>query len=162
MSRLLPFWMFSVVLSGCWAFGSDGSRLEGRYRLDAMERPWTSVDPGGADFAWWHRPSGATIYADSNCEKGFSDSSLERLASAQSAAIDDSQQISLREHRLADRDALTAVYSGQVDGVPVVVSTTILKKDRCIYDFVMVAPVSADDSLSADYDSLVASFREKR
>ena len=153
--------MMAVVFSGCWAFGSDGSRLEGRYRLDALERPWTTVDPGGADFAWWHRETGATIYSDSNCEKGFSDSSLERLASAQSAAIDDAQQVSLKEHRLAERGALTAVYRGQVDGVPVLVTTTVLKKDRCIYDFVMVAPVSADGSLAADYDSLVASFREK-
>ena len=97
--------MMAVVFSGCWAFGSDGSRLEGRYRLDALERPWTTVDPGGADFAWWHRETGATIYSDSNCEKGFSDSSLERLASAQSAAIDDAQQVSLKEHRLAERGA---------------------------------------------------------
>ena len=153
--------ILGATLSGCWAFGSDGSRLEGRYRLDTLERPWTTVEPGGADFAWWHRESGATIYADSNCEKGFSDSSLERLAAAQSAAIDEAQQVALREHRLADREALTAVYQGLVDGVPAVVTTTVLKKDRCIYDFVMVAPTSADDSLAADYDSLVASFREK-
>jgi hypothetical protein len=61
-----------------------------------------------------------------------------------------------------ERDALTAVFKGQVDGVPVMVTTTVVKKDRCIYDFVMVAPVTADESLSADYDSLVESFREKR
>ena len=162
MSRMLPACLCMAVLSGCWAFGSDGSRLEGRYRLQALERPWTTVDPGGADYAWWHRETGATIYSDSNCEKGFSDSSLERLASAQSAAIDDAQQIALREHRLVERDALTAVFKGQVDGVPVMVTTTVVKKDRCIYDFVMVAPVTADESLSADYDSLVESFREKR
>ena len=161
MRRILSMSTGLCLLSGCWAFGSDGSRLEGRYRLAQLERPWTTVDAGGADYAWWHRESGATIYSDSNCEKGYSDSSLERLANAQSAAIDDAEQVSLREHRLAERDALTAVYSGQVDGVPVVVTTTILKKDRCIYDFVMVAPVGSEDVLTADYDSLVASFREK-
>ena len=162
MSRLAALVVVLSVLSGCWAFGSSGSRLEGRYRLEVLESPWVSVDSGGADFAWWHKESGATIYSDSNCEKGFSDSSLERLANAQSAAIDDAEQVSIREHRLADRDALTAVYRGQVDGVSVQVTTTVMKKDRCIYDFVMVAPIEADDTLDEDYQALVASFRDKR
>ena len=154
--------LFVALLSGCWAFGSGGSRLEGRYRLSDLERPWTVVDAGGADFAWWHRETGATIYTDSNCEKAFSDSSLERLANAQAAAIDDSQLVELKEHRLSERDALTAIYAGQVDGVPVRVMTTVVKKDRCIYDFVMVAPVSTDAPLEQDYQSLVASFEVKR
>ncbi len=136
--------------------------MEGRYTMDPLGRDWKSVDPGGADNAWWHKEAGATLYTDSNCEKGYSDSSLARLARAQAAAIETPVLVSEHTGQLASRAAYTARYSGQVDGVPVAVTTTVLKKGRCIYDFVLIAPVSGAEALHSDYESHVASFRIKK
>ncbi len=149
-----------AVLCACWPFGGGGrSKLEGRYSVEHPGRPWAAVDPGGADRAWWHTENGTTLYTDSNCEQAYVDNSLERLAQAQAAAIDDATLRESTQHRLAGRAALTATFDGQVDGVPVVVTTTVLKKDQCIYDFVMVAPVNGATGVLADYESVVASFQ---
>ena len=167
-SRMIRFsvvvLLFGVGLSACWPFGGGSSKayMEGRYTLDPLGRAWKSVDPGGADKAWWHKKMGATLYTDSNCEKGYSDSSLPRLARAQAAAIETPVLVLEQTHQLASRAAYTARYSGHVDGVPVSVTTTVLKKGRCIYDFVMIAPVSGAEVLYSDYESHVASFRIKK
>jgi hypothetical protein len=156
--------VLGLFLSACWPFGGGSARayMEGRYSLEPLPRSWSGVNPGGADEAWWHESTGATLYTDSNCEKGYSDSSLERLARAQSAAIDDPRMASETTFRLAGREAYTAHFLGQVDGVPVAVTTTVLKKAMCIYDFVLVAPISGVDSLLPDYEAFVASFRIKK
>lgn len=130
--------------------------------MQPLPRPWKLVDPGGADKAWWHKQAGATLYTDSNCEKAYSDSALPRLARAQAAAIDAPELVSENVHMLAKRAAYTAHYSGHVDGVPVAVITTVLKKANCIYDFVLIAPVVGAEALRSDYEAHVASFRIKK
>jgi hypothetical protein len=162
---VLALWVgVGLGLSACWPFGggSTSAYMEGRYTLSPLPRPWKIVDPGGADNAWWHKQAGATLYTDSNCEKGYSDSALSRLARAQAAAIEAPELVSENTHTLAKRAAYTAHYSGHVDGVPVGVTTTVLKKGNCIYDFVLIAPVSAAEALRNDYDSHIASFRIKK
>lgn len=153
--------VLGLFLSACWPFGGGSARayMEGRYSLEPLPKSWNGVNPGGADKAWWHGATGATLYTDSNCEKGYSDSALDRLARAQAAAIDNPQMASEKTLRLAGREAYTAHFLGQVDGVPVAVTTTVLKKGKCIYDFVLVAPISGVDSLLPDYEAHVASFR---
>ena len=161
-SRLIWVAVSVLSLSACWPFGGGRSRLEGRYTTDHPGRLWAAVDPGGADRAWWHTESGATVYTDSNCEQAFVDNPLERLAQAQAAAIDDAELVESRDHRLSGRAALTAVYTGQLDGVPVAVTTTVLKKNQCIYDFVLVAPVGQVDEVLDDYEAVVASFQIRK
>ena len=136
--------------------------MEGRYTTQHPGDNWSSVDPGGADRAWWHDVTGATLYTDSNCGKSYSDSSLTRLASAQAEAIDDAVLQESREFRLVGRAAYVATYGGQVDGVAVTVTTTVVKKRKCIYDFVLIAPVRDNEQVHQDYDALVASFQIKK
>ena len=165
MSRRLPVAVaLTLFLTACWAFGggSSRSRLEGRYSTDHPGKLWGGVDSGGADRAWWHKVTGATLYTDSNCETAYSDSSLSRLARAQSAAIDGAVLREAKEHKLSGRAAYTAIFDGRVDGVAVSVTTTILKKGKCIYDFVLVAPMTDSEEVSRDYEALVASFRIKK
>jgi hypothetical protein len=167
-SRMIRFpvvvLLLGVGLSACWPFGGGSGKayMEGRYTMEPLGGAWKSVDSGGADNAWWHKEAGATLYTDSNCEKGYSDSSLARLARAQAAAIESPVLVSENTHQLANRAAYTARYSGEVDGVPVAVTTTVLKKGKCIYDFVLVAPVSRAEALHSDYESHVESFRIKK
>jgi len=161
-SRFILILAAALSLSACWPFGGGRSRLEGRYTTDHPGRLWAAVDPGGADKAWWHTENGAAVYTDSNCEQAFVDNPLERLAQAQAAAIDEAEMVESREHRLAERAALTVVYKGQLDGVPVSVTTTVLKKNQCIYDFVLVAPVDRVEEVLGAYETVVTSFKIRK
>ena len=162
MKRRLPIFCMSLgLLQGCFLVtSSTSSSLEGRYRVEAP-LGWVEVNPGGADYSWWNSSAGATIYTDSNCEHHFEDSSLDRLVDSQVAALDDVELQSSESTTILGRAGLSTLHFGSIDGVRVSVRTTVVKRNGCVYDFVMVGPVSEDASLSESYASLVASFEAR-
>jgi hypothetical protein len=146
------------LLQGCFLVnGGASSSLEGRYRVEAPAG-WVTVNPGGADYSWWNSDSGATIYTDSNCEHHFEDSPLIRLVEAQVVALDEVELLHTESRTIMGRAGLSTLHHGSIDGVRVSVRTTVVKRNGCVYDFVMVGPIGQDTSLSESYDSLVASF----
>jgi hypothetical protein len=48
---------------------------------------------------------------------------------------------------------------GRLDGVKAGVALTILKKDSCVYDFVVLGPPNQFDSIFRDYEAALATFR---
>jgi len=137
--------------------GAGSSTLEGRYRV-AAPVGWVAVNPGGADYSWWHSDIGATIYTDSNCEHHFEDLTLSRLIDAQVATLDDVELQSSESTTILGRAGLSTVHHGSIDGVSVSVRTTVVKRNGCVYDFVMVGPVTDEAGLGQSYASLVSSF----
>ena len=59
------------------------------------------------------------------------------------------------------REALSLRVEGKVDGVRVEVATTVLKKDSCVYDLVLVAPPSAFEAALAGFFSVQNGFRTR-
>jgi hypothetical protein len=140
--------------------GGTSSSLEGRYRVEPPSG-WVEVNPGGADYSWWNSDTGATIYTDSNCEHHFEDSPLSRLVEAQVTALDDVELQHSESTTILGRAGLSALHYGSIDGVRVSVRTTVVKRNGCVYDFVMVGPIGENLALSDSYDSLVASFEAR-
>ena len=104
--------------------------------------------------------SGAVIFADSNCGPRYSDSKLEDLLDKQIAGLREGEPLQSERLTLSDREALQTRHLGRLDGVPVELGTTVLKKHFCTYDVVLIAPRGlAFDQAWADYVSAVDDFR---
>ena len=114
--------------------------MQARYELPAPGEGWEPVRSGGADHAWWNAEHAASFYADSNCGVRFEDVALARLADAQLNGVADGDPLSEEYFMLDGREAYTRLALGQLDGVPVELAVTIMKKNQCTYDFVLVAP----------------------
>ncbi len=115
-------------------------RMEGRYELPDPGEGWERVRSGGADNAWWNEELAASFYTDSNCGVHFEDSILTRLADSQLHGIGEGEPLSEEFFQLDGREAYTRLTLGSVDGVPVELAVTVMKKNHCTYDFVLVAP----------------------
>ena len=144
-----------LLLAGC--SGHSGRRLEGRYSLGDPGAGWSPVRPGSADKAWYNAELSASIYADSNCGARFDDAPLGRLADSLTLGVAGSKV--REEARTVDgREALLRVVDGALDGVAVRLGALVLKKDKCIYDVVYIAPPGTFDAGEAAFEAVASAF----
>ena len=60
---------------------------------------------------------------------------------------------------LAGRPAQRAVVRGRIDGAQVGVEAVVIKGERCVYDFLYVAPAAAFETGRGDFRAFVESFK---
>ena len=138
-------------------------RLEGNYQLGDPGSSWRVVKSGGADFAYRDTGNAAVIYADSNCGARFEDSKLEDLATHLSFGVRMGEPKDERRFELDGRSAYSMRAVGELDGGPIELATTVLKKDLCVYDIVLIAPRGERfEAAHAGYQSAVSGFRTQR
>lgn len=162
MARLLAF--FSIAAAAlCSACGGGGSLRDGTYRdaeasyrLAEPPRGWDRVDFSGNDLAW-SDGEGSLIAVNSVCE-GHGDPSLKVLTDHLLMGFDRREVLEREELQLDGRGALRTRANASLDGVPVELEMTVLKKDGCVYDLVYTAPHGRFGVRAADYRSLVKSF----
>ena len=136
--------LLALTLGGCTPKAvRQAKALEGRYVLGDPGEDWRKVGAGGADFAFRNKAAAAVIYADSNCGARFEDARLEDLAEHMSFGVRSGEPTWEETYMLDGRTAYTMRTLGELDGVPVELGTTVLKKDRCVYDIVLIAPRGA-------------------
>lgn len=141
----------------------EAQKMEGRYALGEPGGSFRPVKSGGADFAFRDKANGAVIYADSNCGSRFEDSRLEDLATHLSFGVRMGEPKEERSFELDGRSAYSMRADGELDGVPIELATTVLKKDRCVYDIVLIAPRGERfEAAHGSYLAAVSGFRTLR
>lgn len=162
MARLLAFFSIAVAFLAA-ACGGGGTLRDGTYR-DA-EATYRLAEPPGAwqrvgfsenDLAW-SDGDGSIIAVNAVCED-HGDPSLKVLTDHLLMGFDNREIVEREELHLDGRGALRTRANAQLDGVPVEIETTVLKKDGCVYDLVYTAPHGRFGVRAADYRSLVQSF----
>jgi hypothetical protein len=135
------------------------------YHVAMPNADWTLVDDGPADLVLRHRVSSAGMAVNAVCE-----GATRRRAPGVLAR---QLQIGLRERRTLERAAVEVdgrpasrlVVEGQLDGSSerVRIESLSMQDDRCLYDFLYVAPRAAFDAGREDFARFVDGFgRERR
>jgi len=151
----------AVLCVSCSA-SRKSRRLEGRYVTSDPGSGWRAVKPGGADNAWLNDDLGASIYTDSNCGVRYEDNELRILAERLTLGLENEIEVSSEESMLDGRTAFTRRVRGGIDGVAVELAATVIKKDLCVYDFVVIAPPSSFDAAWRDYTAARDGFRTRQ
>ena len=159
--------LLAALLAGCATTSGGGLRdgwfvkgvdLEGPTGRGSVTVRYTAAMPSGwqpgmtppGDFAFYNPELGATLYADTSCGKRYHDAPLNVLANhlvMGFADIADGEQVDLMLDR---RAALERTASGSLDGVPVALGLTVLKKGPCVFDLVYIGhPDHRDEGLAA-------------
>ena len=157
---LLLFLAAAVIGAGCSA-SRKSRRMEGNYTTSDPGSGWRSVKPGGADNAWLNDDLGASIYTDSNCGVRYEDNELRILAERLTLGLEDEVEISSEDSMIDGRAAFTRRVRGGIDGVAVELAATVLKKDQCVYDFVVIAPPSNFEAAWRGYTAAREGFRTR-
>ncbi len=173
--------LFLTTVVGCATTGggtrttADGWTVRQVHKgKSSKEIAWRAGSPGSswardsartADFAWVHTKRPATIYGDSTCGKKFDDVPLTVLVNHLTFGFEEVATQSQESMQLSGRAGLRRVLTASLDGRPIKLASTVVKKGPCIFDLVYVtADVAAFDSVLSDYQAVVdgLSIREGR
>jgi hypothetical protein len=101
----------------------------------------------------------SSIETDAFCDDAFDDASLKVLTTHLHFDLVDRKIQKEKDLMLDNRGALRTVASGKVDGVPIVLDTVVLKKDNCLFDFVLVAQPDRYSGAVHDFETFFGGFR---
>jgi hypothetical protein len=165
----LLFAVIAIVVSGCAVAGCSGTSgqlrgsvyrdREASYRIGPLSSGWSrlSVEDQN-DLAWSHRGHGAIVQVNSTCDPA-SDVPLVTLTNHLLMGFTDRD---VREQAIVamnEREALRTHVVARLDGVPRELLLYVLKKDDCVYDLALLAPVGASFERSlVEFEPFVAGF----
>jgi hypothetical protein len=144
----------ALFLTSCGLFTSNenGTYIKSKTVINQFEqnlpREWTKIKSEGSDFAISNSGTSSVILFNSACRK-FESSTLNALASSLLSGIEDIKIISRNRIKIAERDAEEIKASGKVDGVETYMAVSIVQKNFCIYDYVLIS--SSLSRLNNDY-----------
>ncbi len=120
---------------------SRGERtLTVRYKAGEPGSGWVPAEGTPGDFALFHEGLRTTLYADTACGARYDDAPLPALANHLTIGFTDVDLEGRQELTLADRAALERTVSARLDGVPVNLALTVIKKGPCVFDVVGIGP----------------------
>ncbi len=166
MHKLLPLLLALATLAGCshrrgnFADGrySDGETV---YVVGELPSPWMQASRQPADVAYARLDVGASIYVDNSCRR-YKDATLHILANHLFFGFDDIEVQSQELMEIDGREALRRTVSARLDGVAVVLGVTVIKKNNCIFDLVLVSPRDAFEDTYEEYVEFVDAFHVER
>jgi len=122
-----------------------------RYRTATAPAGWGTGEAPPGDFAYYNARLGATVYADSSCGKKYDDSPLTVLSNHLTMGFQDVRIEEETTLTLGGRDGLERISSAALDGVPIGLASTVIKKGPCVFDLVLIAPPTAFEQSLRDY-----------
>ena len=161
MARFFALLILAVVfLAACGGGGTlrDGTYrdAEAAYRIGSLPADWRQVSFARNDLAWTDE-GGRLIAVNAVCD-GHGDPSLKVLTDHLLLGFESREIIEREELRLDGRGALRTRANASLDGVPVELEMTLVKKDGCVYDLIYTAPAGTFGLRAGDYRALVQSF----
>jgi len=131
------------------------------YRVTTPSPQWDPVVDSPADLELRPRSASAGMAVNAVCEERTTRLSSRVLARQLLVGVRDRSVIERGEVHVAGRPAVRAVVDGRVEGskTKVRIETVVVKDERCVYDFLYVAPEATFAVTRPDFDRFVDSFR---
>jgi hypothetical protein len=128
------------------------------YRVSLPPNGWAVEPRGNPDLEMRRLGAPGGILADATCGGKPPRRSLELLARYLVFGLGAREVLEDGAMVVAGRDGVRRVVRGRLDGAPVTVEAVVLKDERCVYDFLYVAPADAFEAGRADFRAFVESF----
>lgn len=131
----------------------------GKFQVGALPEGWQKPKIHHQQLLYENDIFQATIVTDAHCGRQFVDSPLPRLARDLFDRMDHIKINSQKNMTVDGREAFYLQGSGNVDGIALKMSTVVMKKNFCLYDFVYFAPPETFAQGEKDFVSYVRSMR---
>lgn len=128
------------------------------YDLGELPAGWEFQRNETGDASYYSREHGAFISVRSVCAR-YSEARLQSLARDLLWGFTDRNIVSEKTIEFAEREALDLEADARLDGVPVHLWVRVLKKNRCIFDFTLVAPPGRFESARPAFAALLGGFQ---
>jgi hypothetical protein len=129
------------------------------YRIGTLPEGWKRIGIKGGDLAYSNAAGDSTITVNSTCDERKMKYSLKALSESLIVGIKDKKAQSRQETEIDGQDALSTVYTGMLDNLPVKIETRVFKKNNCVYDFTYASSPDKFDKDAGVYDEFISQFR---
>jgi hypothetical protein len=148
------------VLAACSANGIEGGVYHSPkgYAVTLPDHGWQVQSGGAADLELKREAPPGGMLADATCDGREPGRPLSILARHLTFGLTDRTTIESDARTVGGRPAAHQVLRGSTDGAEVLVEAVVVEGERCIHDFLYVAPVAAFDAGRPDFAALVESL----
>lgn len=153
--------VLAVALSGCASTGriENGVFYSPKgYQVRLPGEGWRVETGGQADLELKRQAPPGGMMADATCDGREAGRTPELLARHLTFGLGRRDTLESIRSEVGGKPAVRTVVRGTVDGAEVEVEAVVLKGERCVYDFVYVAPAEAFEAGRGDFQALVGSF----
>jgi hypothetical protein len=148
-----------VALPGCGGQTFDGRVYHGEevsFRVGPVPDSWRPIEVDGALVAYRDDRSSATIALSGRCGVDGDDVPLISLTHHLFLQFTEREIRSQELRELDGREALRTELDAKLDGVPMHYLVYVLKKDGCVYDFMLID--STEGANVASFERFVRGF----
>jgi hypothetical protein len=125
------------------------------FQVGPIPATWHPVEVDGALLAFRDDRTPATVALNGRCGLDGDDVPLEALTHHLFLHFTDRKLIQQERLELDGRAALRTDLSASLDGVPLHYRVVVMKKDTCVYDFMLMSPNGGD---TGEFDRFVSGF----
>ena len=137
MSTLKALFSISLLLwlAGCSSSSENYKNTKIRFYYQGKD--WKEIDPDQSDYATYNTKTNSIMIVNSYCKK-YANTSLYTLRGQILSGIADTQILEEKMDSFEKRKMLSTSLTGNIDGVKRFFHINILKKNRCLYDFMLI------------------------
>jgi hypothetical protein len=154
-----------VALSACSgpALRGDVYRDEGlAFRLGGMPPTWKRLEVKNVRLAFRDDPAESTVLVNARCGNDSDDVPLLALTQHLFILFTERETIEQQVVPMDGREAMHTVMRAKLDGVAKMFDAFVLKKDGCVYDFVVISSPAKFDSSRQAFENFVSGFHTLR
>lgn len=127
------------------------------YQVGPLSGNWQKSSNNNPGIIFKNRKTKGTIATEALCGAAFEDLSLKILTHHLFAGLENIKKIKEEEWPVSQRKGLYTEAEASLDGVPVLLNLFVIKKNRCHFDFLGVAPPQ-EEGITEDFASFVKGF----
>lgn len=157
---------FAKYYAGADTHSSSGSlhglfyeKEDTAYTIGGLPETWKRIEIEGGDLAFLNQRDNSTITVNSTCNKNKTKYSLKALSNTLLIGIDDKKLIKSSERTVSGEIALQRIYEGNISGVPIKISTVVVKKGDCLYDMSYSSTRDKFDNRFGEFNEFVSRFK---
>jgi len=128
------------------------------YTVGTLDDTWKPFETRERVVAYYNKHLDTTLYTDAFCSTSFDDLNHQQLITQKIEGLEDIVVISERTFSLDNRLAASRTVNARIDGVAVTIENVVVKKNVCLFDFVLISTPASFKEAQSSFQSFYEGF----
>jgi hypothetical protein len=132
------------------------------FRLGEVPPTWKRLQVTNARLAFRDESAESTVLVNARCGKDGEDVPLLALTQHLFMTFTERETLEQKVVPMDGREAMHTILRAKLDGVPKMFNAYVLKKDGCVYDFVVISPPDKFETNRQVFENFVGGVHTMR
>jgi len=132
------------------------------FRLGEVPPTWKRLQVTNTRLAFRDESAESTVLVNARCGKDGEDVPLLALTQHLFMTFTERETLEQKVVPMDGREAMHTILRAKLDGVPKMFDAHVLKKDGCVYDFVVISPPDKFEASRQVFENFVGGFHTMR